>query len=89
MAVSLSVIIGDLDVCWSGRCPNEADTPLIVDTDAVLAFAVALQLFEPVAGRDAQIVDGFSGIKEKQLSVGRSLQIWSESAHMHPLPYAF
>ena len=42
------VVGGDLDIAWSGRCPGDADSPLVVDSDAVLSFAGAVELFETV-----------------------------------------
>jgi len=32
-------------------CPTKADTPLVVDADAVLTFSVALESFQLVAWR--------------------------------------
>jgi hypothetical protein len=58
-----SVIVGDFDIYWPSGCPREADAPLVVDSDAVLAFSVALQLFETVARWNAQVIDGFSGVE--------------------------
>jgi hypothetical protein len=36
--------------------PHEAHAELIVDANAVLAFSITVQLFQPVAGRDSQIL---------------------------------
>src|SRR5579863_4938620 len=46
-----SVMVNDLDVLGSRRCPAKADAPLIVDANAVLALPVAFQCFKPIAGR--------------------------------------
>ena len=56
----LLVVIRDLDFVRPVNLPNEADAVLIVDSDAVLARAVALQRFQSIAWRDAQVaqVDG-------------------------------
>jgi len=43
-----SVAIDDLHVVGVTIGPSETDAPLVVDPDAVLAFAAALQGFEPV-----------------------------------------
>jgi hypothetical protein len=45
------VVVHDLNVDRTGRAirPFEADAPLIVDADAVLSFAIALQCFKPVS----------------------------------------
>ena len=45
------MVIDDFHIeCMSFR-PAKTDPPLIVDTDAVLALAVAFQRFQPVTGR--------------------------------------
>jgi hypothetical protein len=43
MFSSLLVVVDDLDVFRPGRGPAEADPPLLVDPDAVLPGAVAVQ----------------------------------------------
>jgi hypothetical protein len=46
-----SVIVNDLYFCGSIYGPNEADSPLLIDSDAVLTLSIILQCFETVAGR--------------------------------------
>jgi hypothetical protein len=58
------VVIGDFNVVRTRRVPGEADPPLIVDSDAVLPAAIAAQLFEPVAGRNPQIIEGLGGVED-------------------------
>src|ERR1700756_5708487 len=57
IAFFLLVIVYDLNIYRaSGPCrPFKADPPLIVDTDAVLALAVAFQGFKAVAGQSREI----------------------------------
>ena len=62
-----SVIIYDLDVIRIAAGPPEADAPLIVDPDTMLAGTVALQFLQPVAGRHSQILQRLSGINSHQL----------------------
>src|ERR1700737_3339506 len=50
IGLSLLVVVDQLDVPGAAGTPREADAPLVVDADAVLAGAAAGQLFEPVAG---------------------------------------
>ncbi len=47
--------------------PPEADAPLIIDPDAMLASTVALELLQPVAGRHSQILQRLGGINSHQL----------------------
>jgi hypothetical protein len=49
-----SVVIDDLHVERVAVPPDEAEPPLVVDADAVLASAIAAERFEPVAGRGAK-----------------------------------
>jgi len=48
-----SVIIDDFDVHRARRSirPLKTDAPLIIDADAVLPLPIALEGFEPVAGK--------------------------------------
>jgi hypothetical protein len=68
-----SVVVDDLDMVRSGGAPTEADAPLIVHSDAVLAGTVAGQSFEPVARWDSQVAEGLGGVKYQQLAQRRSL----------------
>ena len=50
------MIIHDFYVIGISVSPNKADSPLVIDTDAVLAPAVAFQGFQMIVGRYAQIL---------------------------------
>jgi len=50
------VVIHDLDLIGSGIRPHEADAVLVVNANAVLAFSISDQSFEPIAGRNSQLV---------------------------------
>jgi hypothetical protein len=50
------VIVGDLYIISVTISPDKADSVLIVDADAVLAFAISRQSFEVIAREDRQIV---------------------------------
>ena len=53
----LSVIIDDLDIMGPIGIPDETDTPLFIDSYAVLAVPIAFQALKPIAGRPPQILD--------------------------------
>jgi hypothetical protein len=55
--IDLSMVIHDFDVLGSAACPPKADSPLVVDPDAVLALAVAPQGFQSIARRDPQVIE--------------------------------
>jgi hypothetical protein len=61
------VVVDDLDIGGPSDSPREADAPLLIDSDAVLAFPVASQFLQPVPGRDPEVVEQFSGIEHRQL----------------------
>jgi len=48
------VVVHDLDAVRSIGLPDKADSPPVVDANAVLALAVGLQRLELVARWDAQ-----------------------------------
>ena len=48
--------------------PAEADAPLVIDADAVLAYPVALQGFQPIPRRREQIVQAPRLVQQQQFS---------------------
>jgi hypothetical protein len=57
------VVIGYFYVVGVVPVPTEADTVLVVYSDAVLACAVALQSFKAVARRNSEFVEVRYGFK--------------------------
>jgi len=53
----LSVVVGDLDIVSTVVGSDEADPVLVVDTDRVLAGAVADQLLQAVANHRFMLTD--------------------------------
>ena len=68
------MIIHDLNVVGVTVLPPKADTPPIIDPNAVLPSAVTRQLLEPVAGRESQVFYCFGGIENEQLSQGGAIE---------------
>jgi hypothetical protein len=64
-----SVIVDDLNIFGSVRCPSEADAVTIFDSDAVLPMAISMRSFEAVPRRRAQVVEGRSAIEHQQLAL--------------------
>lgn len=52
------MVVDDLNVGWTARAtrPFETNAPLLVDADAELSGAAALQGFQPVAAQRTQLV---------------------------------
>jgi hypothetical protein len=49
--------IDNFDVMRVSSSPLKTDAPLTIDWDTVLSFPVAVQRFEPVAGRNQQVLE--------------------------------
>ena len=79
------MIVDDLDVVRVGSEPAEADAPLIVDSDAVLAGPVAGEFLQAIRGRDAEVEEAGRGIKHDEFAKGNSLEVRRHSAN--PLPF--
>jgi hypothetical protein len=69
------VVINEFNVRRVAARPDEADSPLVVHANAVLVFAVAFELFQPVSRRNAQIIKRLCRIEDQQFSQCRSLNI--------------
>ncbi len=50
-----SVVVYNLNIVGSVISPFETDTPLVIYANAVLAFPVTLQSFQPVAPQGSQV----------------------------------
>jgi hypothetical protein len=68
MAVLLLVIVDNLDCLRAAVSPAEADTPLIVDPDAVLPGAIPLESLEPVPRRDSEVTHARGDLELAELS---------------------
>ena len=85
----LRVVVDDLDVEGIGGAPDEADAPLIVDADAVLASAIALEGLEPVAGRNAQVGEGVGRIEDDEFPKRDALKAGGQTTRAATLKERF
>lgn len=67
-----SVIVHYLDVYRSDFSPLEADSPLVVDADTVLALAITFQGLQVVAEWGLQKVQRLSSIELSKLALGNT-----------------
>jgi hypothetical protein len=58
------MIIDDFYIKWPFHRPFEADTILVIDTNAELTLPIAGQLFQSIPWRNAQLVYHRDGIKQ-------------------------
>lgn len=75
------MIVGNLDVPRFAIPPFEADPPLIVDADAVLAPTIAVQRLQTVARRHTQVVESLRGIDRQKLRTGAPLHLQRQTPH--------
>ena len=68
------VIIHDFYIVGIATTPDKADTPLVVDANAMLPFPIASQYFQMIAGRRLQIAEFGGNIQLAQLSLSHSLE---------------
>jgi len=74
------VIIHDLDIVCVPLEPNEAETPLVVDPNAVLSLSVAVQGFQTIAGRRHQVSQFGRAVQLAQLPACNMLDRLKTSA---------
>ena len=67
------MVIDNFNIVSVSVQPTKTDPPLIVDSNAVLALAIALQRLEPVTRRHEQILNGPGMVEIQQFSPRRSL----------------
>ena len=75
------MIVDDLDVVRIGSEPAEADAPLVVDSDAVLAIPVPREFLKAIGWRDTEVEEAGSGIKHDEFAKGNSLKVRRHSAN--------
>lgn len=83
----LLVIVNDSYIRRLAVLPAETYTPLVVDADAPLPGAVAAQLLQTVAGRDAQFLDPADGINELELATGNHLDFLRKATHVQTVKH--
>jgi hypothetical protein len=62
------VIVYDLDLVSVTLAPTKANSPLVVDADAVLALSVACQFLQSIARKTGEVFERFSAIQLVQFS---------------------
>ena len=62
------MIVNDLNLPCRTLDPAEANPPLIIDTDAPLAFAISLERFEAILRRNPQFLNPNDPIQDRQFA---------------------
>jgi len=68
------MLVRHFDVVGVVLLPTEADAPLVIDANAMLASAIARQSFQPIGRRNPQIVQALSDIELYQLAPRKAVQ---------------
>ena len=72
------MVIADLDVMCSIGAPDEADPPLVVDTNAVLSGPVMSEPLQSVSRWASQIFQGVGCVQHEKLPVRLTLNFGSQ-----------
>jgi hypothetical protein len=77
------MIVGDFDIKSIPVSPSETDSPLVVDSNAVLPRTIAFQSLQPITGRNLQIRQ-YNSIFQESKPTPRDLEQITRKA-FHPL----
>jgi hypothetical protein len=69
------MIVYDLDLVSVALAPTKANSPLVVDADAVLAFSVACQFLQSIAGEPGEVFKRFRAMELPQLPERSALDL--------------
>lgn len=67
------MIVHDFNIKNISILPAKTNPPLVIDADAVLSFTVTFQGFQPVAGRDLEVLQPLCLMQEQELASGDTL----------------
>lgn len=78
------MVIHDLDIAGTLVRPDKADTPLVINSDAVLPFTVAFQCFKVVPGRRCHVLQLTCRIELVKLAPCNGFDV-DETSHSYSL----
>jgi len=74
------MIIHDLDLVSVPPLPLKTDTPLVVDTNAILSLTLPGESLKTIARRNTQIVKPLCSIQYREFPPCHAVQTWRESS---------
>ena len=80
------MVVDDFHVVGVALPPHEADAISIIDSDAVLAVALAVQSLQLVSGRNIQIIQRYGGLQQEELPQCPHFQIGGNPSASPRLP---
>ena len=69
------MVIRDFDIIRIAVIPAKTNSPLVIDSNAVLAFPIANQFLKTIRWWNTKVFQGISSIEHHELSQCRSLDI--------------
>ena len=73
------MVVDDLNVVRVARAPNETDSPLPVDANAVLTNPTTLEFLQAIRRWDSQVIEISRSVQHAELSESRSLDVSAEA----------
>jgi hypothetical protein len=80
------MVVDDFHIVGIAVPPYEADAILIIDSDAVLTFALAVQSLQPVSRGNIQIIQRHRGMQQEKLLQCTHFQIGGNPSASPRLP---
>ena len=74
------MIINDLDLEGVAIFPSKTDAPLVINANAVLAGAIALEFLQPVARRDAKVLELLRSVNQAELPQHEAEELGGKAA---------
>ena len=83
------MIIGNFNLLSISIPPHKTYSPLVIDPDAMLAFAVTLQGFEPIGRGNTQIIQRLGIVEHTQFAPGNLLNVPRQTPRYLAAPNLF
>jgi hypothetical protein len=74
------VVVCDFDIIGVSILPEKANTPLIIDPNAVLSGSVASKLFQMVCRWNSEVIEYFGVVEHAQFAQGYLLDVIRQSS---------
>lgn len=75
------MIVNYLDVKGVPFAPAKADSPLVIDPDAVLAPSIAGQFLKAITRGKPKVTQSIRSVENRKFALGKPLQLHVESAY--------
>jgi hypothetical protein len=83
------MIVYDFNIVSVPLTPTEADTPLVIDPNAVLSLPVSSQFLKAISWRDKKIIQLLRRIRQEQFPLSDAPQIRREFLRGLAVKYLF